>query len=206
MAVSPTADHQANISGRDFERLVADLLRDLGAPLADLRIVERETVEGVDGRFEVDATARFTAFGANFLVLIECKDHSRPVGREYVQVLADRVRSTGAQKAMLFSTNGFQSGAIEYARKHGIALIRVLEGALTWETRGYMATPSPPPPWANIPAFVLQHIRSDETGTIRVSTLQRESSADLLISLIEPVDSPTSESSRSIERSGRRDS
>lgn len=62
-----------------------------------------------DGRYEIDATARFRALGVDFLVLVECKDHVRPIEREDVQILADRKRATGAQKAIFFATNG--SGA-----------------------------------------------------------------------------------------------
>src|SRR5262245_54517289 len=148
--VPPTGDHRASIDGREFERFVAQALRDLGTGLTDFRLGEQEVVKTADGSYRIDVTARFMALDAAFVVLVECKDHSRPVEREDVQILADKKRAAGAHKAMLFSTNGFQSGAIEYATHHGIALIRVLEGALTWETRG-VGPATPPPPWANIP-------------------------------------------------------
>jgi restriction system protein len=32
---------------------------------------------------------------------------------------------------MLFTTTGFQSGAIKYAKAHGIALVSIIEGAAT---------------------------------------------------------------------------
>jgi restriction system protein len=81
-------------------------------------------VLGVDGEYRIDITARFRQLGVDFLVLVACKDQSRPVEREDVQVLADKKRGTGAQKAILFATNGFQRGAIEYAKVNGIALMR----------------------------------------------------------------------------------
>jgi restriction system protein len=110
------------------------------------------------------------------LVLAECKDHARPVEREDVQVLADKLRAAGAQKGMLFSTNGFQKGAIDYARSHGIALIRIIEGALTYETRGAARSdyvrPTPPPS-ANIPLFVGQLVSLAENGHVHVSVVER---------------------------------
>jgi len=78
-------------------------------------------VKGVDGSYVIDVTARFSAMGASFLVLIECKHERRKVERQAVQVLHAKMVSTWAQKGMLFSVAGFQSGAVEYATVHGIA-------------------------------------------------------------------------------------
>jgi hypothetical protein len=40
-------------------------------------------------------------------------------------VLEQKLQSTGSQKGMIFSTSPFQSGAIEFATAHGIALVHV---------------------------------------------------------------------------------
>jgi restriction system protein len=76
---------------------------------------------------KIDVTARFTALDTNFLVLIECKHHKHPIKRDVIQVLRDRLESIGAQKGMVFSTVRFQSGAVEYAKAHNIALIKVTD-------------------------------------------------------------------------------
>lgn len=180
MTIPPTGDHRANVDGKQFEMFVADALRSLGAGLDDFRLEEQELVVTDDGRYRIDITVRFTALGVEFLMLVECKDHARPVEREDVQVLADKKRTAGAHKGVLFSTNGFQRGAIDYAQRHGIALIRVLEGALTYETRGAGIERMPPPPWANIPPFVAQYIRESKPGTISVTVLQPDTQADLV--------------------------
>ena len=152
---------------------MVDLLTEAGNTLEGFIVEHRELLQAPDGRYEIDVTARFRALGVNFLVLVECKDHVRPIEREAVQILADRKRATGAQKAILFSTNGFQRGAIEYAKVHGIALVHVLEGALTYETKSaYQAKPPVPPPWANIPAFIGQVISLDEDA-IRMWSVER---------------------------------
>jgi len=88
-----------------------------------------------------------------FLVLVECKHHRRKVERQDVQVLHSKLQSVGAQKCMLFSTAGFQSGAIEYAGAHGIALIQVVDGSSSWVT-GRADAPTPPPPWVRIPKHI----------------------------------------------------
>jgi hypothetical protein len=40
-------------------------------------------------------------------------------------VLNQKLQSTGSQKGLIFSTSQFQSGAIEFAIAHGIALVHV---------------------------------------------------------------------------------
>ena len=39
----------------------------------------------------------------------------------------DKIRSLGAHKGIIISTCGFQSGAYEYAKKHGIALLQIVD-------------------------------------------------------------------------------
>lgn len=49
-------------------------------------------------------------------MLVECKKYDKPVGRDKVEILANRLQSIGAQKGILISTSGFQSGAARYAK------------------------------------------------------------------------------------------
>ena len=71
--------------------------------------------------------AEYTALGAKNTVLIECKKQSRSIEREIVATLDGKLRSIGAQKGILISTAGFQGGAVQYAKIHGIALWQVCE-------------------------------------------------------------------------------
>lgn len=175
MPIPPWADRRTGIEGAEFERVVAEILQELSKSLQNCRIENQELIKAADGQYRIDVTVRFDQLGAQFLVLVECKDHSRPVEREDVQVLADKVRAAGAQKGMLFSTNGFQRGAVEYARNHGIALVRVIEGALTYETRALPVDGQRPgpPPWANIPPFVGQLISLADNGNVCTALVDR---------------------------------
>jgi len=74
----------------------------------------------------IDVTARFSALGASFLVLPECKHERRKVERQAVQVLHAKMVSKGAQKGMLFSVAGFQTGSIEYATVHELVQLSSL--------------------------------------------------------------------------------
>jgi restriction system protein len=120
-----------------FERMVVRFLRSLKHDLKGFSVNHRTSLSGPDGKFELDALARFEALGAEFLVVVECKHHKNPVKRELVQVLRDRVRSLSAHKGMLFSTGGFQAGAIEYALSQRIALVHFTEGGQIYVTKTY---------------------------------------------------------------------
>lgn len=118
-----------------FEEIVVDYLRNREDGLESFTVEHQGIVYGPDGEFVLDGVARFRFLGADFTVLVECKHHKRPVEREVVQALSDKVRSVCAQKGILFATGGFQSGAIEYARSRSVALVHVTKGGPKWEVR-----------------------------------------------------------------------
>lgn len=141
------------ISPAEFELAVKGILDAASTSLINYQSQHLETLSAPDGEYIIDVTAKFSALGADFCVLVECKHHKRKVERQDVQVLLAKLLSLGAQKAMLFSTAGFQSGAIEYADAHGIALVQLASGSTTWFTKSAGET-LPPPPWVYIPAYV----------------------------------------------------
>jgi hypothetical protein len=115
------------LTPEQFENYVQNIIISSGAQLEDFKSCRREKIQGKDGEYEIDVAARFKALNTNFLVLIECKYHSYPIKREVIQILRDRIESVGAQKGMVFSNAKFQRGAIEYAKAHNIALVKVEE-------------------------------------------------------------------------------
>src|SRR5262245_22890921 len=123
------------LTPREFELLVKGILDGAAGTLVDYRSEHLAPLAAPDGEYVIDVAASFSALGARFVVLVECKHHRRPVERQDVQVLHGKLQSLGAQKAMLFSISGFQSGALDYAAAHGIALVEVATGASNWHTR-----------------------------------------------------------------------
>jgi len=121
-----------------FERYVRDVLANMGADLQSISVVHREKLKGLDGTYEIDVSVRFTSLGLDFLILCECKHQKTSVERAEVQVLHDRMRSIGAQKGVLFSSAPFQSGAIEYADVHKIALVKVSPDSWSYIRKGYL--------------------------------------------------------------------
>jgi restriction system protein len=164
-----TIDEQISLSPEEFEQEVEKLIQELGANLQEFKVQRLEVLQGMDGDYEIDVTARFNALGADFLVLVECKHHKNAIKRDVVQVLNDRMRAVGAQKGMIFSTVRFQKGAVEYAIKHGIALIRVADGRTCYLT-STSGPPPPLPPW--VPPHVGWMVPLSEGGNVTESLIR----------------------------------
>lgn len=60
-------------------------------------------------------------------VIAECKYWNKPVSRMYVDALATTIKETGVSKGAIFSTKGFQEGAIKQAKHENIELFTVRE-------------------------------------------------------------------------------
>lgn len=142
---------QLTLTPIEFERHVRAMLDALGHSILEYKSEHRDMIQGVDGEYEIDVSARFEFLGMNFLVLVECKHYKNSVKRETLQALHDKMRSVGAQKCALFTTSGFQSGALKYAEVHKIATVKVVDGRSMYFTKSMGADLIEPPPWANIP-------------------------------------------------------
>jgi restriction system protein len=138
------------ITSIQFEQQVKTFLESTSGKLNGFQTEHRESMDGPDGTYEIDITARFKIFGADFLVLVECKNHKNHIKREQVQMLHAKQVSLSAQKAMLFATTPFQDGAVEYANQHGIALVQLASGETLYFTKGANPTPLP----ESVPSYV----------------------------------------------------
>jgi restriction system protein len=170
MRIMPWDSNYTEISPTEFEHLVHSHVVRLGKNLKIFKAEHNDKLEATDGVYQIDVTAQFEAFGVEFLVLIECKHHKHPIKREVVQLLYDKIRAIGAHKGIIFASVGFQKGAIEYAKAHGIALIRVVEGKLTYEVKSNVG-PVEPPPWVNLSKYVVQYIEQKDKDGIGVADI-----------------------------------
>jgi restriction system protein len=153
-----------------FEREVKAILDKVNAKIISFDSKHLEKLSGNIGEYEIDITIRFEALGVKYLTLVECKHHKNPIKREVIQILHDKIRETGAHKGIVFATTTFQRGAIEYARSHGIALIKIAEGKAFYEVRG-SHTRAEPPPWANIPPYMGYSVELSDSGSLLYSTV-----------------------------------
>lgn len=67
----------------------------------------------------------------------------------------------------------FQSGAIKYAKAHGIALVSIIDGAASYETRSAFPISTKPPACLNLPKFSLWHVGENDAGNISMKSLGR---------------------------------
>jgi restriction system protein len=81
------AKKKPKITSVQFELEVKKYLESTAGKLTDFKTEHRESMDGPDGTYEIDITARFRIFGADFLVLVECKNHKNHIKREHVQML-----------------------------------------------------------------------------------------------------------------------
>lgn len=127
--INPYRELDANISPTDFEIFCMNTLKAYAEKerLKDFSITHNKKIQADDGTYQIDVYAEYTALGAKNVVLVECKKKSNAIKREVVEVLHKRLENLGAHKGILISTSGFQSGATEYAAKHGIALWQICD-------------------------------------------------------------------------------
>ncbi len=96
-------------SSAEFEDFVADVVSNLSV-YKNATIARNRRFLGVrqPGFYEIDLSLEFTIDGAlRFLVIIECKNWSRPVGRPIVQQVIQTRDAISAQKAAIVSPLGF---------------------------------------------------------------------------------------------------
>jgi hypothetical protein len=108
---------------KHFERLVAAV--HLAFAGADARIKWDDDIEGR----QFDLTIRFSHLTYDYLTVVEVKDYLVPV--KEVEAFVTKARRARANKTVMVSSAGFQSGAIEVARDEHVDLF-VLKEAEDW--------------------------------------------------------------------------
>ena len=82
----------------------------------------------INGR-QFDVTIRFKFGLHSYLTVIECKDYASKVSVDKVDSLVTKARDVNANKSILISSKGFQSGCFPVAERHGIDLLVLSETA-----------------------------------------------------------------------------
>lgn len=106
-----------------FEELVKRM-HETGTVLAE-RNVKRVGNSGAERQIDVLITHKQGLYTHE--VVAECKYWNTRVSRLHVDALATTIREVGASKGAIFSTKGFQSGAITQAKQEKIDLFTVRE-------------------------------------------------------------------------------
>jgi hypothetical protein len=91
---------------------------------------QREFVSKTGATFNIDLSYTFRIGQIDYLTIVECKNWKTRVGRNIVMELKSKIDELKAHKGILVSSNGFESGSIEYALSYGIGLIKVTSSGL----------------------------------------------------------------------------
>lgn len=106
-----------------FERLVA-ALHETG----DVTVEHNVQLVGKSGApRQIDVLLKHKQGLYEHIVIVECKHWSSPIERLHVDALATTVKELGAARGVIFSTKGFQSGALTQAAHENIDLFLVRE-------------------------------------------------------------------------------
>ncbi|HBF0843071.1 restriction endonuclease [Clostridioides difficile] len=131
----PVVDAHMELTPEEFEKYSLDILAEQTKNLENLKIEHNKWIQVSDGNYQIDGYIEFEVMGVKYKTIVECKHYKTSISREKVQVLCGKIQSLGAQKGILISTSNFQSGAIEYAKIHGIALIQLTDADINFATR-----------------------------------------------------------------------
>ena len=154
----------------EYEKQVVSWLQSAGKGLEKFSVSDLEKIHGNGGEYSIDGWAEFEVFGgAKVCVLVECKRHGRPVERDVILGVHAKAQAIGAQKSIVFSTSGFQRGAVEFATSASIALVIFVDGKLTYFTRSSepLSKARYPP---DLPDFAGQMIEFEGNKT-KISTI-----------------------------------
>lgn len=80
--------------------------------------------EVINGR-QFDVVVRFSLGTLQYLVLIEVKNKTRRASAQDLDAFVTKARDQNSNKAVFVSAAGFQAGAIEVGKRHGIDLFKV---------------------------------------------------------------------------------
>lgn len=105
-----------------FEAFVKDLYAGDGDVTIEHNVTELDRY-GAKRQIDVKIVRRVRFH--RFTTLVECKRWKERVGRDRIDVLASSIEALGAHNGAIFTTTGFEEGAIAYAKGKGIELYRV---------------------------------------------------------------------------------
>lgn len=138
----PCQESILKMTPTEFEKHSLYILSEQINNLGNCTFQHNKIIEVDDGNYQIDGYIEFEFMGIAYKTIVECKHYKSSIAREKVAVLYDKIRACGAHKGILISSSNFQSGAIQYASKHGIALIQLTDSGSSYETRTIFGSPN----------------------------------------------------------------
>lgn len=105
------------IDWKDFELFIADMYND-----SEQIIVEHDVtlIGKSNAKRQIDVKVTQKTKLHEYITIIECKRWKKPVTRQVIDVLFASVEDLNANKGVIFTTKGYEEGAIEYAKNKNI--------------------------------------------------------------------------------------
>jgi hypothetical protein len=113
--------------GRDLEALVARLEAVLGGTDVEVTSPDSLTDKGTGEDREVDVSLRGRLGSSSQLVIMECRDRSRVQDVTWIEQVASKRDSVGADTAVAVSSSGFSKGAVKKAKDLRVQLRKVAD-------------------------------------------------------------------------------
>ena len=107
---------------RQYQEETASFFRGLGCSV-DVEAV----VHGPYAEHRVDVWVQFVRYGVQCKWVVECKLWNSNVSKEKVMALKAIVDDVGADRGIIITEKGFQSGAYDAARGKNLTLVTALE-------------------------------------------------------------------------------
>jgi hypothetical protein len=110
----------------EYQEESADFFRSMG-----LTATTDKTIKGVRTKHDIDVYVTSQHAGFQITWVVECKRWKKPVSKLHVLALREIVSDIGADRGILLSESGFQSGAIEAANLTNVQLTSLAQLSLS---------------------------------------------------------------------------
>lgn len=108
----------------DYERFVRKVVEELTQDKGIIVHHQKTYTGRITGReIVVDVSFEATILGERLLFLLECKHYKHPVPVDDIEEFHSKLDDIGAHKGIVFTTVGFQEGAVKAAKARGIGLV-----------------------------------------------------------------------------------
>jgi hypothetical protein len=123
-------------TSRDYELLVHKMIKQKMSGITgvrDLEVLHNTKIVGLSGcNHQVDVLYRFKIWETEILVLVECKQYDRKIGKAALLEFRSRIEDIKAHKGIFVTSSGFQKGAVKFAEANRIALLIIGEAIPNW--------------------------------------------------------------------------
>src|SRR5690348_9055478 len=115
------------LTPENFEILVVRELRKVGLDVAELRVHRRATLPEPEQGYLLELKGLVSGSGWQGRTLIACRRQQRPIGSAEVEALEQHLKEADAEAGLLFGAADFDPDALQAARDHALALLRVTD-------------------------------------------------------------------------------